>query len=131
MLTKRFKNILFFAGVIFAGLAVGYGAPRLFKAFETHHQQGDYAAYFPAQDVRAVVYGTADCSFCKQTRAYLEGKGIRYVFADVQASKKAAAQHAQLGGGGVPAILIGDQRIQGFWPGEIDDALLAAGQTGH
>lgn len=124
MLTKHVKNIFFFAGVIFAGLAMGYGGPRLFKAFQSHHQQGDYAAYFPAQDVRAVVYGTADCSFCKQTRVYLENKGVRYVFADVQASAEAAKQHARLGGGGVPAILIGDRRIQGFWPEEIDSALL-------
>lgn len=96
---------------------------------KTHHQQGDYSAYFSAPDVRAVVYGTSDCSFCKSTRAYLDGKGIRYVFADVQASKDAAAQHERLGGGGVPAIVIRDRRIQGFWPKEIDDALPAASKA--
>lgn len=120
---KQVKNLAFFAAIVLAGLAVGYAVPRVFRMMQTHHQQGDYSAYFPDRSVRAIVYGTPDCGFCVQTRAYLDGKGVRYVFADVQASEEAAAQHARMGGGGVPSVLIGDRRIQGFWPEEIDTAL--------
>ncbi|WP_422010194.1 glutaredoxin family protein [Roseateles sp.] len=124
------KNSSLLVGAILAGLMVGYAAPRVHMKMQVRHQLGDYAAYFPAADVRAIVYGTQDCSFCRQTREYLNKKGVRYVFADVQNSAEAAAQHAKLGGGPVPATLIGNRRVQGFWIEELDDAL-GASNSGH
>src|SRR5690242_13369111 len=100
----KLKKPAFYAAVLLAGLVVGYVVPHILRP--SPYDQGDYSSYFPNAEVRAVIYGTKDCPFCQQARTYLEAKGIRYVFLDVQASTGAASQHAQLGGGGVPAILI-------------------------
>ncbi len=117
----QLKKITFYAITLLAGLMVGYVVPHLLRP--PPYDEGDYSTYFPGKQVRAVIYGTKDCPFCKETQSYLDAKGIHYVFLDVQMSTEAASQHARLGGGGVPAILIGSRRIRGFWPKEIDKAL--------
>lgn len=116
-------RVTLLVSILVIGAASGYGAARLYRLTRTHHVLGDYSAYFQSGAIRVIVFGTSDCSFCRQTRAYLDKRGVPYSFADVRASAEAAAQHAQLGGGGVPAILVADRRIQGFWPDEIDEAL--------
>ena len=118
---RHLKNIAFYVVILLTGLAIGYAVPRLLRPLP--YDKGDYSTYFPDKNVRVVVYGTKDCPFCQQARSYFDTKGIRYVFLDVQDSTEAASQHARLGGGGVPAILIGGRRIRGFWPEEIDKAL--------
>jgi len=72
---------------------------------------------------KVVVYSTSHCPYCVQAKQYLARKGVAYQEIDVEGSRSAQEEFQQLGGSGVPLILIGDKRIHGFSAGEIDEAL--------
>jgi glutaredoxin len=67
-----------------------------------------------------VLYTTRSCGYCKQAKAYLEGKGIKYQEIDVE-TKSGNAQYAQAGGGkGVPMIVVAGKNVNGFSPAAYD-----------
>ncbi|MCD2338810.1 glutaredoxin family protein [Ideonella azotifigens] len=121
------KSIALYAVTVVFGLGVGYALSRFPNILERRYQEGDYVALLQDQRTRVLVLGTQSCSFCKRARAYLDQRHIPYVFEDVQSSRSAAAKLAATGGGGVPVVIIGNRRIQGFWPEEYDVALKIVG----
>ena len=66
----------------------------------------------PAQSV--VMYATAWCPYCAQARAYFARAGIAYVEHDVEQSASANAEFKRLGGRGVPLIVVGSEKLNGF-----------------
>ena len=62
-----------------------------------------------------VLYSAAWCGYCKKARAYLADKGIAYREIDIDTPDGLAA-FARAGGGGkgVPLLLAGGRRVQGF-----------------
>ena len=58
---------------------------------------------------------------------YLSQKGIPYVEKNVGKSPEARQELIDMGTMSLPVLLIGDQRLTGFNPGQIDAALKAAG----
>jgi glutaredoxin len=76
---------------------------------------------------RITLYSTAGCPHCRQARQYLERKGLRFQEFDVARNPRAQKAFARLGARGVPVILIGEARIDGFDRRRIDAALLGAG----
>lgn len=67
-----------------------------------------------------VLYTTRSCGYCKQAKAYLEGKSIKYQEIDVD-TKSGNAQYAQAGGGkGVPMIVVAGKNVNGFSPAAYD-----------
>ncbi|MFA6450398.1 MAG: glutaredoxin domain-containing protein [bacterium] len=71
-----------------------------------------------------VLYSTATCPFCIQTKKYLEDKGISYtnhdVAADQEARKEMVEKSSQMG---VPVLIIDEKIIIGFDRQEIEAAL--------
>lgn len=63
---------------------------------------------------RVVMYGTSWCGYCKKARAHFLAHNIAFTDLDVEADATAKQQFNALGGGGVPVILVGDTRINGF-----------------
>ena len=61
-----------------------------------------------------VMYGTSWCGYCKKARNYFNSKNIDFTDLDVETNANAKAQFNALGGGGVPVILVGNMRINGF-----------------
>lgn len=68
----------------------------------------------PGSRKRIVMYTTAYCPACKVAKAYFAKKGLAYEDNDVDQSRAAAEEFMRLGGRGVPLIIIGDQRMEGF-----------------
>src|SRR5262245_51547654 len=67
-----------------------------------------------------VLYSAAWCGFCKRAKAYLAAKGISYREFDID-SKEGLAAYARAGGGkGVPLLIAGGRRVQGFTPTAYD-----------
>lgn len=67
-----------------------------------------------------VLYSAAWCGYCTKAKAYLASKGIPYQEIDIDTNDGMAA-FAQAGGGrGVPLIIAGGQRVQGFSPAAYD-----------
>jgi glutaredoxin len=61
-----------------------------------------------------VLYSTTWCGYCKRAREYFAAEGIAYTEYDVETSEKGRRDYAQLGAHGVPIILVGNQRMNGF-----------------
>jgi len=61
-----------------------------------------------------VLYSAVWCGYCKLAKAWLGSKNIAYQLIDID-TKEGMASFAQAGGGkGVPLLLAGSQRVQGF-----------------
>ncbi|WP_058555465.1 glutaredoxin domain-containing protein [Thiohalocapsa sp. ML1] len=63
---------------------------------------------------RVLLYSTRWCGFCTKARQYFQANGIAFDEYDVETSAKGKRDYARLGGGGVPVILVGGQRLNGF-----------------
>jgi mycoredoxin len=120
---ELFKKISAYLLIIGAGMAVGYLLPRLPKLLQAKYTEGEYTSYFPNPSKQVILYGTATCSFCQSTREYFKANNVAYFDVDVQTSEMGAKKHAELGGGGVPVVIIGNRLIRGFQPDTFDEAL--------
>jgi glutaredoxin len=67
------------------------------------------------------------CGHCKKAKAFLAAKGVAYEEVDVEASDRGRNEFTQLGGRGVPIILVGAQRMYGFEAGALTTMLEQAG----
>lgn len=76
---------------------------------------------------RVRIFTAVWCGYCKKAKAHLAGRGVPFEEVDVEASQGGRSAFAQIGGRGVPVILIGDQRMDGFDAAGLDAMLSAAG----
>lgn len=76
---------------------------------------------------RVTLYSAPACAYCKQARLFLKSHKIPFQEFDVQRSAKARKQLERLGARGVPLILVGDQRLDGFEAGRLRRMLSGAG----
>jgi len=60
------------------------------------------------------LYTTATCGYCKKAKAYLQKRAIPFIEYDVQKSVTGKLDYQRLKGRGVPIILVGNQRMDGF-----------------
>jgi glutaredoxin len=120
---KSLKSIALYAAILAGGLAAGTGVANVVPLLKSSHTTADNTAYFQAYQSKVVLYGTASCGYCAKTRAYLKERKIAYADLDVEQSAQAQREFKQFGAGGVPYLLIGDRRIQGFNTSAIDSAL--------
>jgi len=71
---------------------------------------------------------TSWCGYCRKARAYLNSRGIPFEELDVEKSAQGKQEYRALKGRGVPIILVGTQRMNGYEQGR-QEAMLRAG--GH
>jgi glutaredoxin len=85
---------------------------------------------FPAiaqQKAEVKMYATAWCPYCAKARAYFERRKIAYVEVDIEKSRDGRAEYDKLGARGVPVILVGQQRMNGFSEARLSQLLSEAG----
>ena len=71
--------------------------------------------------VSVVMYSASWCKYCKKAAAHFRRNNIAFREYDVEKSSKGARDYKKLRGRGVPVILIGSQRMDGFDAGKFDD----------
>lgn len=77
-----------------------------------------------AQGARTVVmYATSQCPACQMAKQYFAQKGVKYQEIDVETSADGRAAFQKLGGRGVPLIMVGDKRVEGFNAQALDAVL--------
>lgn len=76
----------------------------------------DYAAL---HNGKVIVYGTSWCGYCAKTRKLLNRNNIAFYEYDVEKSQEGYEQYKNLGGTGVPVLLIGGQVVKGYNPSRI------------
>jgi glutaredoxin-like YruB-family protein len=62
------------------------------------------------------IYVTEWCGYCKKAQSYMNSRGIPYVAYDIEKDRAARQRHKDLGGRGVPLIIIGSNKMSGFSP---------------
>lgn len=63
---------------------------------------------------QVVMYSASWCGVCQQAKRYFAEKGIKYTEYDVENSAVGKAEYKKLGATGVPVLLVGDRRMNGF-----------------
>ena len=63
---------------------------------------------------KVVIYSASWCGVCKKAKRYFTEKGIKYTEYDVEKNAEGKLAFKKLGGKGVPIILVGKQRMNGF-----------------
>lgn len=72
---------------------------------------------------RITLYTTRNCANCRKAKHYLQQRGLRFQELDLNHSPRAQKEFARLGGRGVPLIMVGETRIDGFDRRLLDAAL--------
>jgi len=67
-------------------------------------------------DGEVVMYSATWCGVCKRAKRYFEDRRIPFTEYDVETSAKGKRDYRKLGAHGVPVILVGQQRLNGFSP---------------
>ena len=73
------------------------------------------------------MYATDWCPYCRQAREYFARNRIPYVELDIEKSEAAKAEYKSIGGRGIPVILVGNERMNGFTEPRMALMLKAAG----
>lgn len=81
----------------------------------------------PTNNAQVVIYTASWCPYCKKARAYLNSIGVPYIDYEIDRSENARKKYAAIHANGVPIIFIGQQRIEGFDPDLIQQALVEHG----
>ena len=63
---------------------------------------------------KVVIYTTERCSICKKAKKYFRKNNISYVDYDVNKSRTGKIDYKLLRGKGVPIIIVGNKRMNGF-----------------
>jgi glutaredoxin len=80
-------------------------------------------------DSGVIVYATQWCPVCTRLRTCLGGQGVPFDERDVDVSPQARAEWRELGGDGVPVIVVGQRVLYGLDPEALRGALAEAGHT--
>lgn len=88
---------------------------------------GTHVAERKRFDGTVELYVTSWCGYCRKAQEYLKSRQVPYVAYDIEKDPAAARRHKELGGRGVPLIVIGDKRISGFSAEALDHYL----ENGH
>jgi glutaredoxin-like YruB-family protein len=75
---------------------------------------------------KVLMYTTSHCPACKAAKQYLAQKGVPYQEIDVEQSRDGAEAFQKLGGRGVPLIMVGEKRMDGFNPQALEAVLAGA-----
>jgi len=71
-----------------------------------------------ARDV--VIYSTSWCHVCAKAKNYFRANNIHYIEYDVETSVQGKRDFARMNGTGVPVILVGSKRLNGFSPASFE-----------
>jgi len=66
--------------------------------------------------VQLVLYSSRNCHFCRQAKAYFKARHIAFREYDVEYDAKGRKDFKRLRGRGVPIVLVGKLRMDGFDP---------------
>jgi len=67
--------------------------------------------------VKVVMYSTDWCGYCKKARKYFRANNIPFIEYDIEKDGKAKRRYKEMGARGVPVILVGKKRMNGFSEG--------------
>jgi glutaredoxin len=76
---------------------------------------------------RIRLYTAPGCGHCRQLKAHLQRLRLPFQELDVSRNQRAHKEWQRLGARGVPVLLVGDQRLDGYDPRRLERLLREAG----
>jgi glutaredoxin len=73
---------------------------------------------------QVVIYTTSECPYCRQAKDYLTKKGVPFKEVNIETSLTGKEAYRKLNGNGVPLIIVGDKRLDGWNADKFDRMLL-------
>jgi glutaredoxin len=74
-----------------------------------------FAETAPIKSARSVeIYVTDWCHYCRDAQSYMKSRGIAFTAYDIEKDSAANRRYMELGGGGVPILVIGSKKMYGF-----------------
>lgn len=70
-------------------------------------------------DGKVILYATSWCGYCEKTRQFLNAENIPFYEYDIEKSEEGHDQYREIGGRGVPVLLVNKSVIRGYNPAEI------------
>lgn len=111
----------------FINTAIWVGLFVLAMNWQTLWDTAKGAVDYRAERAGAVtVFSTAWCGYCKKTTHFLKTHDIPFEERDIEASSAARDAFDQLGGSGVPLVLVGEQVVHGYSLSKLRAALECA-----
>lgn len=108
--------------------AGGMGAERVkTQNFVPSPSQPDGAGQPAAVRQKVTIYTRPDCGYCKQAKADLGRRGVPYIEQDIERSSQARREFDGMGGRGVPILLVGSQRMDGYSMDGLSELLTSGG----
>jgi len=78
-------------------------------------------------DRSVTVFSAVWCGMCQKAKQHLKSRGVSFTEYDIEKSGIGKSEFKRLGGSGVPVILVGAQRMNGFNPAKLDKMLKDVG----
>ncbi|HTL51650.1 MAG TPA: glutaredoxin family protein [Planctomycetota bacterium] len=97
------------------GRISSYDSPEILP--ENSGEKPESAANKPAKNKRVVMYSAEWCGVCRKAKQYFAEKHISYTDYDIDTDPKGKADYENLDAHGVPVILVGNRRMNGFSAG--------------
>ncbi len=63
---------------------------------------------------KVVMYSASWCGYCTKARNHFKDEGIRFTEYDIEKTAKGKSDYKRLNAKGVPVILVGNKRMNGF-----------------
>jgi glutaredoxin len=76
---------------------------------------------------KVTIFTASWCDYCKKAKAFLTSRRIAFEDIDVERTPQGRDAFHNLGGNGVPVILVGAQRMDGYREATLDGLLRHAG----
>ena len=99
------------------------------KSYDGPAQVQDYAAAFKT-DSTVKIYSAEWCGVYKRAKKYMQERNIKFRELDIENDSTAKREFKKLNGRGVPVILVGRQRMNGFNPAKLE-SMLEEVRSGH
>ena len=83
-------------------------------SYGTVNDSAEKANTKKANNKNVVMYSASWCGVCKKAKKYFRRNAIPFTEYDIEKSTKAKRMYTKLGATGVPVILVGRKRMNGF-----------------
>jgi mycoredoxin len=115
-LIKNFKCVCFLLGILILSgcLESSSQAPNKYS-----EKYGD----------AVVLYATNWCGYCQRMREFFAENKIDYIEHDVEASEESYSEFKELGGKGVPLVLVNGRVVRGYAPKAVAQLLNSSGSN--
>jgi glutaredoxin/ribosomal protein L37AE/L43A len=106
-----------------AALVVGIGRQSNLFSKRAVFDSGTDPIVQPDGQPTVILYSASWCGYCRAAREFFIQNGIAYSEHDMEKSAAGIEGYRKLGGGGVPIILIGGEKIRGFSQAQLQQRL--------